>query len=261
MKKCKTTVNKFIWILIAVILIWSIWELYSSKNCLSLSKYNIESDKITAPIRILQISDLHNNAFGKNNQKLLDMASEQSPDIILLTGDLINADEENIDIAVSLIEKLGDIAPVYISLGNHEIAYQRNYGEDIEAVFSKADACVLNKDYLDLEINGQSIRIGGMYGYGLHEKFTNKGPVDDEECDFLKEFQDTECYTVLMSHMPVCWLINDGLEEWNVNCVFSGHAHGGEVILPVIGGIYAPDFGWFREICRGLIIRKTKIKY
>lgn len=260
MKQYKTTLNKFIRILIVATLILCMYEWYSSKYCLSLSNYNIESDKITAPIRILQISDLHNSIFGKNNQKLIDTAMNQSPDIILLTGDLINSDEENIDIVVSLIKKLSDIAPVYMSLGNHEVEYQRIYDKDIESVFAKAGACVLDKNYIDLEIKGQSVRLGGIYGYYLPAKYLKTKEADVEECNFLKDFQNTDHYTILMSHIPVCWLLNDGLDEWNIDAVFSGHAHGGEIILPLIGGLYAPDFGYFPGNLHGSYYSENKEK-
>ena len=70
------------------------------------------------------------------------------------------------------------------------------------------------------------------------------------------EFENTDRYKILLSHLPIAWLKNDALEEWNVDCVFSGHLHGGQVILPGIGGVYAPDMGWFPGRLKGVFDSK-----
>lgn len=68
----------------------------------------------------------------------------------------------------------------------------------------------------------------------------------------LWDFENTDRYKILLSHLPIAWLKNDALEEWNMDCVFSGHLHGGQVILPGIGGVYAPDMGWFPGRLKGV---------
>lgn len=233
-------------VIIILVLIGCIFiELYRSKYLLQVSVSEISSDKITNRIRIVQLSDNHNSIFGKDNQQLIEKVKEQAPDIILMTGDLINSNEANTNIATNLISALRDIAPVYVSLGNHEVEYRENYGTNIYELYKKAGAVVLDKQYEDIIVNGQSIRLGGIYGYCLPAKYLETKEADPEECAFLTDFQSTEYYTILMCHIPVCWLINDGLNEWNIDAVFAGHDHGGQIRIPGIGGLWAPDQGWF----------------
>ena len=246
--------HKCVFVIIVLLLI-SIMvgrDIYQSKYSLDYSSYQISSDKINTPVRILQLTDLHNSEFGENNQELIDRVATQSPDLILITGDLLNSDEPRTDIAANLISSLCDIAPVYISLGNHEIEYQDNFGVNIIELYQAAGAEVLEYQYEDITVNGQQLRLGGIYGYCLPEKYMETDEADPEECAFLTEFQNTDLYTVLMCHIPVCWMINDGVEEWDVDCVLSGHVHGGQVILPLIGGVYAPDMGWFPGRLKGI---------
>lgn len=227
-------------------------NLYESEYSLSSISYEVKADKIQKSIRLVQITDLHNSIFGDNNQNLLDLVAEQAPDLILITGDLLNSDESETDIATNLISGLGSIAPVYVSLGNHEVEYQQNYGIDITQLYEDIGAVVLDRQYQDLEVNGQKVHLGGIYGYCLPEKYLETNEANPEECAFLSDFQNTDLYTILMCHMPVCWMINDGLDEWDVDCVLAGHVHGGQVILPLIGGVYAPDMGWFPGKLQGL---------
>lgn len=227
-------------------------SLYQSKYSLSCTLYQISSDKIDTPVRIVQLTDLHNSEFGENNQELIDRVTAQFPDLILITGDLLNADETRTDIATNLIFALCDIAPVYISLGNHEIEYHENFGKDIVELYQNSGAEVLEWKYKDITINGQHLRLGGIYGYCLSDKYLKTEEADPEECAFMTDFQETDLFTVLMCHIPVCWMINDGLDEWDVDCVFSGHVHGGQAILPLIGGVFAPDMSWFPGRLEGI---------
>lgn len=227
-------------------------NLDQSKHSLSYSSYQIPSDKIDTPIRILQLTDLHNSEFGEDNQELIDRIASQSPDLILLTGDLLNSGEPVTEIATNLISSLCEIAPVYLSLGNHEIEYQDNFGTDVTQLYQAAGAIVLEHQYRDITVKGQSLRIGGIYGYCLPDKYLETEEADLSECMFLWDFENTDRYKILLSHLPIAWLKNDALEEWNMDCVFSGHLHGGQVILPGIGGVYAPDMGWFPGRLKGV---------
>ena len=226
--------------------------LYRSKYCLTEAQYTIQSDKIISPVRVVQLTDLHNSTFGRDNEKLAELVAQAQPDLIFITGDLLNANVERTDIATGVITKLSAIAPVYVSLGNHETEYLERYGTDLIPLYQDAGATVLEQDYMDVTVHGQNLRIGGLYSYCLSWRYLDSGGADPAECAFLSEFQDTDAYTMLLCHMPVCWIQGNSLEDWDVDCVFSGHIHGGQIILPGIGGVYAPDMGWFPGRLRGL---------
>ncbi len=236
--------KKIILIVVFVCAVFVCGMIYQSNHTLTTSFYQISSEKISKPFCIVQITDLHNSEFGADNEKLIALVEEQSPNLILATGDLLNSDEENVEILLNLLEKLCVIAPTYISYGNHEKDYESNYGVNFKEICKSAGAIVLEKEYQDIVVNGTEIRLGGIFGYCVPEKHLATDEADPEECAFLNEFQNTEKYSILMCHMPVVW-IDEGVNEWDVDCVIAGHAHGGEVRIPGLSGVYAPDMGWF----------------
>lgn len=216
-----------------------------SKLGLTVSQYSVSASSLEDSIRIVQLTDLHNSIFGAQNSRLVNKVAAQKPDIILITGDLLNENEQRTDIAEELISQLTQFAPVYISYGNHERSYEKNYQTDLRAVYSEAGATVLEREWQDITVNDQLIRLGGIYGYCLPPEYEETGEAWPAETAFLKDFQDTEKYTILMCHLPYSWLVRGALDGWDVDCVLCGHVHGGQVRFPLIGGLWAPDQGWF----------------
>lgn len=242
--------NKFI-VLFLVLFIFSISaNFYLSSHALQKSHFNVSSEKITAEIRIIQLTDLHNAVFGKNNNRLVEKIRLQNPDMILLTGDLIISDEDDISVATELINNLSEIAEVYFSLGNHEIEYMERTGTDITKEYTSAGAIVLDESYIDTEIKGQKIRIGGVYGYCLPECFSTSK--NSTELKFMRSFEKTDNYKILLSHLPYAWVNYGFSKDYDVDLIFTGHIHGGQVRLPFVGGVFEPEIGWFPGKCAGI---------
>ena len=120
---------------------------------------------------------------------MVNLVEKQSPNLILITGDLLNLSEPRTDIATNLISDLSKIAPVYVSLGNHEVEYQQNYVTDIVQLYADAGAVVLDRQYQNLKVNGQKIRLGGIYGYCFPEKYLETNEADPEECASCRIFK------------------------------------------------------------------------
>ncbi len=246
--------KKKIWILVMVLCLCALsgWEVYRSNCRLTTRYYEVESAKIDTPVRIVHLSDLHNAEFGKNNEALLTLVREQEPDLILFTGDLVTGDEKETKVTMDLVKNLAQIAPLYVSVGNHEQEYQRNFGSDVLAMLEYRGAKVMEYTYEDVTIKGQDLRIGGISGYCLPDIYLKIGEARWNDCVFLWEYQDTDRCTILMSHMPVGWIGTGGLDSWDCDFVVSGHAHGGQVVLPFLGGLCAPDMGFFPGSLEGL---------
>lgn len=134
-----------------------VWALLGSKYGLEVTNYVLSSPKLAAPIRVVQMTDLHNSEFGENNERLVRMVQKQSPNLIFMTGDMLNGREDKTEIAVSLVRSLTEVAPVYFSYGNHEVTHEQMFGRDLTALFEEAGATVLNRTYEDVTVNGQTI--------------------------------------------------------------------------------------------------------
>ena len=138
---------------------------------LEVSDYEFENEKIQESVKLVQLSDIHNAEFGKENQRLLKKLKECEPDLIFITGDLINSDENEISPMLDLIKKLREIAPIYFSLGNHEIEYEKRTGIDLTEKLEKAGAKVLEEKFVDVTVKGQKFRIGGLYTVYIPEDY------------------------------------------------------------------------------------------
>lgn len=227
-----------------------------SRYGLTVTRFELSQPKLSEPLRIVQLTDLHNSVFGKGNERLIRKVREQQPDLILLTGDMLNQYEERTDVPLELIRELAQIAPVYASYGNHEEQHEKNYGTDLRAIFTEAGATVLEYDWVDVEVKGQKLRIGGIYGYCMAGYYLKTDETDEMETAFLDDFCDTDRTKLLLCHMPVAWIKYGSLDYWDTDYVFAGHAHGGQVRIPFVGGLYAPDQGWFPGRCEGLFFSK-----
>lgn len=222
--------------------------------------YKVEAD-ITAPLRIVHLTDLHNAEFGEDNRELIALVSEQAPDLIVLTGDMLNRDEESLDTVCALVSGLSEIAPVYFGFGNHEADWEAAWGKNLAGPLTEAGAIVLNNEYVDVELNGQSLRIGGYMGYYRQPHMLT--PDEEQqalELAFADDFEDTDRFKILLNHIPTAWVDWSYIDKFPVDVVFSGHYHGGIVRLPLLDqGLYAPYVGIFPKYTKGVFTGKQAV--
>lgn len=251
----KIIVKSIITILVTFLIFVIIVFLYCIVNAeydVTVTNYCLKTD-LNHSIRIVQLTDLHESEFGTDNEELIQTVKEQNPDIIVMTGDMQNKDDKNTSIVCNLIKNLTAIADVYYSYGNHEKAWERNFDRSFADVVTEAGAVVVDNGYTDIEINGNSLRIGGYMGYYSAVHMTAKTEEEQKkEQEFEREFEDTERYKILLNHIPTSWVDWGYLDDYPVDLVFSGHYHGGQMVLPFVGPLYAPYIGFFPENVKGI---------
>ena len=197
--------------------------------------------------RIAQVSDFHNAEMGEENKKLISMLKESNPDIIILTGDMIYCRNPKPGIALCFAEEAMKIAPCYYVTGNHEARID-NYAEFKNGLIDRG-VIVLENAKVNIEKSGEKITIIGVND----PLFKNDGISGNSEnvinTRLKKLMSEDNGYTILLSHRPELFktYVNN-----NVDLVFSGHAHGGQVILPFIGGLAAPNQGIFPKYYKGI---------
>ena len=210
-------------------------------------EYVIESDKISSPVTLVLLSDLH----GCEHPTLIKQVSEIKPDLILLCGDMINHHHqtgEDILVTAAVVKELSAIAPVYYSLGNHELERIGLHEHDAVKRIVSEGAILLERDYVDLEIRGNHLRLGGLYTPNSAE--TAK-PSSDSVEGFLSEFCSTDSFRILLEHRPASFTDAIYPAGFEPELVLSGHLHGGHVILPFVGPVYGANSGFFPKYALG----------
>ena len=236
-KLLKRKVFRIFLVIIIVITCYLIWE----NNQIQITNYTIQSSKLPesfSGFRIVQISDLHNTQFGKDNSRLLEKLKSTKPDIIVLTGDLIDSRRTNIEIAISFVENACQIAPTYYIPGNHEsrIDNIQSFYQDLKSV---GVILLLDNNEVITKEN-DSICIAGV----IDPAFKTDEGWSSSLADSVTN--NNNIYTVLLSHRPELF------EDYTADLVLTGHAHGGQVRIPYIGGIFAPAQGFLPEYDSGL---------
>ena len=225
----------------------SIWVSY---NWLTVTHFTVRSSKISEPFRIVLVSDLHEHQFGRDNEKLAEKIREQSPDLIIIDGDMINDDSENADTAVELVRALEEAAPVYYSFGNHEYSYMEAGHEDLTEELEAAGAVVLNYQSIDIDVKGNPVRLGGLYEYGFETGMQSEEE-NERAIPYLEEYADTDRYLIMCAHRPESFYPWDMADQWGIDLVLSGHLHGGQVFIPGVGGLYNSLDGFFPKFDYG----------
>ena len=240
--RTRTKLNKLISFLI-IILIPLIPFLAWQNNDIGVSHsdyYNNLIPKEFNNFKILQVSDLHNKLLGTHQARLLKHIRNFSPDIIVITGDIIDRNNSNMNNAIEFIKGAIDIAPIYYVSGNHE--HDSSLYEDLLLKLKYYGVHILNDKKLALQKNDSTINLIGM----SDPTFSNS----DYNLFFekLKTQVQTEQFNLLLSHRPELMV---GYAEEEIDLVFSGHAHGGQIRIPFIGGLISPHQGFFPKYTNG----------
>ena len=244
----KNKKHKWLSLLAATIVLigWVAW----GNTALELNEYHIKSEQLPdsfCGFRIAQVSDLHNAEIGEENVKLLEMLEKAEPDIIVITGDIIDLYHTDVEVSLEFVEQVVEIAPCYYVTGNHEARLSREVFQNFEEKIRAYGVEVLHDKEVLLERDGEHISLAGLDDPMFASN--HNGIRYSDISKHIKDLFEGASFQILLSHRPELF---QAYVESEVDLVFSGHAHGGQFRIPFIGGILAPNQGFFPEYDAGL---------
>ena len=243
---------KIIFIFIGIFILMYLYIKYNV-NTLEVTKYVVENKKVPKEFdgyNIVQISDLHSKLFGENNKKLIQKIKSLNPDIVVVTGDLIDGENNNYNVALDFMKEISKLYRVYYIIGNHEQkSLIKKYKDEYKDYFNKLHQI----DFVNLDNN---INLYGLtVPYSCYKYLFDNQETTSIDIDFLEEKLgkvDREQFNILLAHTPFYF---DEYEKWGADLTLCGHVHGGIVRLPLVGGLLSPDRKFFPKYDLGEYIK------
>jgi len=232
-----------------LLLLFAIWVYYGNVT-VGVTAYRVSSPALPQALdgfAIAQVSDLHNAEFGDNQARLINTLAKAGPDIIVVTGDLIDSRRTDIGAAMAFIRQAVELAPVYYVTGNHEARLDQAFPE-LEADMLAAGVQVLRDDTILLEKSEEAIQLIGLDDPAFSREGSENWAAGAMATEKPAQLMTTDTYTVLLSHRPELFT---AYTVAGVDLALTGHAHGGQIRLPFIGGLIAPDQGFLPQYTAG----------
>lgn len=244
-------------VLLGVAAVWLLWD----NRRLDVTAYEVPVSDLPEAVdglRIAQVSDLHAADFGTFPERVVEAVDEAQPDLVALTGDLIDIGTTDLTGALGVAEQLQQIAPTYFVLGNHE-ADSALQEELLEGLRDRG-IVVLRDEAVTLEHEGTPIALVGVddpraaqaESAGTETSGVGPAGTDPQEVLARSGIDPSRTPTILLAHRPELFAQHAG---GGIDLVLSGHAHGGQIRLPGVGGLYAPHQGWLPELSEGMHTR------
>lgn len=244
-------------IIFIILIIAFIIEIIVSNNVISVTEETVLYSKLPDSFyefKILQLSDLHSKKFGKDSERLLNTIDKQLPDIIVMTGDMINTTDSDYNVIYSVATYLSQKYPVYYIVGNHEQSLKKEKLVEVVDHLKELGVTVLDNEKATIELSGTKINLYGMwFNLRYYKDLTNDDTkyykLGIEQMETILGEANKNEFNIVLTHNPVYF---ETYSKWGADLTLSGHMHGGMIRLPSIGGIFSPEKDWFPKYDSGV---------
>ncbi len=246
---------------------------YWENNWIQTTRYELASRRLPAAFDgfvLTQVSDLHGKSFGRDSSKLLERVARERPNLVLITGDIVDEWSYDLEFVARFVAQIGEIAPVLYVTGNHEGNFHDEYLAATLDTIRRAGGKILLNERIALERDGNGARfVDARDPENAEERIVVAGVSDPiragktymalletelravAEQDLKQDSKQGGRFQILMSHRPEA---GDLYARFGFDVVFAGHAHGGQTRIPWLlpQGLIAPHQGWFPNATSGV---------
>lgn len=229
--------------------------LYYGNNHIEISTYNISSSRISKAFngyKILQLSDLHSKSFGIDNRKLIEIIDKEKPDIIVMTGDMVNSYDNEFHSFLDLAEKLKSYK-VYFVEGNNETKLPKEKNIELMKAMREVGIKILRNSKITIVREESVINIYGLwcdlcYYKEIKSDYRKDTYFQRNNIEKALGYCDRKKFNILLAHNPLYF---DTYVKWGADLTLSGHVHGGVIRIPGVGGLLSPERRFFPKYSEG----------